>query len=173
MSANKCVPSLLKAYATLHQVMAWQRIIPLSSADYMASGHIWIHFIPTSWQNAVHMVSTLGSCSCDRIYTAMRTMSMLSVLIARYLLPLTAPSHACTHSIVYVSSCRLGATASNDFWLALQMTSSSFVTWIVLVICAWQILTARSCNNSFLLFSSRRKLLKFVGGIGDTCHSPP
>ena len=64
---------------------------------------------------------------------------------------------------VSASSCRHGDTASNDFWLSLQMTHPSFVTRIVLVVCVWQILSARNWNNLVLLSSSLRKLLQFVG----------
>ena len=61
-SASQFVTPFLKAYATLHQVMAWQHIIQLNS-------WIGIHVIQTPWQKAAHKVSRLRFWSCDRIDT--------------------------------------------------------------------------------------------------------
>ena len=129
----------------------------------LSSSWIGIHFMPTPWPKAVHKVSTPISCRCGSTDTAITTMSVSLALKTRALLPSISASRACTNIRVSASSCRHGDTDSNDFWLSLQMMHPSFVTRIVLVVCVWQILSARNWNNSVLLSSSLRKLLKFVG----------
>ena len=100
--------------------------------------------MPTPWPKAVHKVSTPISCSCGSTDTAITTISVTLALITRDLLPSIAASRACTNIRVSASYCIHGDTASNDFWLALQMTHPSFVTRIVLVVRVWQILSVRN-----------------------------
>ena len=116
---------------------AWKYIIPLALAGPMALSSSWIgiHLIPTPWPKAVHKVSTPISCSCGSTDTAITTMSVSLALITSALLPSIAASRACTHIRVSASSCRHGDTASNYFWLSLQMMHPSFITRIVLVVC--------------------------------------
>ena len=140
-------PFPLQADTTSHPMKAWRYIIPLALAGPMALSSSWIgiHFMPTPWPKAVHKVSTPISCTCGSTSTAITTISVSLVLITRaLLLPSIAASRACTNIRVSASSCRHRDTASNDFWLSLQMAHHSLVTRIVLVVCAWQILSARN-----------------------------
>ena len=128
-------PFPLKADTTSHPVEAWKYIIHLALAGPMILSSSWIgiHFIPTPWPKAVNKVSTPISCSRGSTDNAITTMSVSLALIKRALFPSIAASRACTNICVCASSCRHG---DDDFWMSLQMTHPSFVTRIVLVVCA-------------------------------------
>ena len=130
----------LKANTTSHPVKPWKYIIPLALAGPLALRSSWIgnHYMPTPWPKAVHKVSTPISCSCGNTDTAITAISVSLALITRALLPSIAASWERTNIRVSASSCRHGDTASNDFWLSLQMTHPSFVTRVVLVVCVWK-----------------------------------
>ena len=140
-----CLPCRFLALSSagryhITSLKAWQYIIPFALAGPMtlSSSCIGIHFMPTPWPKVVHKVSTPISCSCGNTDTAITTISGSLVLITRALLPSIAASRACINVRVSASSCRHVNTASNDLWLSLQMTTPSFVTRIVMAVCAWQ-----------------------------------